>query len=66
MGYHKAAGPKPGAALLVQEREPKTYVQLTYKVEGGTPHGTSVFFEPKLEKVDVKVNNLASEGGRGY
>lgn len=58
--------PKPGATILVQSEQPKTYVQLTYKVKDGTPHGTSVFLEPNQGKVNVKVNNLTSAGGRGY
>jgi len=58
--------PKPGATVQVQKKQPRTYVQLTYKVADGTPHGTSIYLEPNQGKVSVKANNFTSMGGRGY
>jgi hypothetical protein len=51
--------PRPDATIVVQDSQPQTYVQMTYKVPGGSPYGTSIYLEPKAEKVNVKVGNLA-------
>jgi len=38
-----------------------TYVKITYKRPGGSFSGTSIFLEPKDDRVVIKVNNLTSD-----
>lgn len=50
---------RPDATVAVKSNN--TYVKLTYKRPGGSHSGTSIFFEPRSERVIIKVNNLTSD-----
>lgn len=61
-------GAKLGSSPAITVKATKTYISLTYMVEGGNHYGTSIKFEPMADgsKVSVYVSNLVSKGGRGY
>jgi hypothetical protein len=49
--------PKQGSE--VTSMNTNSYMKLTYRTENGTVHGTSIFFEPTVERVNVKMTNLS-------
>ena len=51
--------PKEGAEVHVVSNS--TYVKLTYKHPEGSSAGTSILFEPRSDKVIIKVSNLTRE-----
>lgn len=59
-------GSKLGAKLgsVIEVKSTKTYIKLTYMVDGGNHYGTSVQFEPKADgsHVSVVVSNLINRG----
>jgi hypothetical protein len=49
---------KPNAVVTVETE--KSQVKLTYKLKGGSQHGTKIFFAPKNKDIKIKVTNLTS------
>ena len=50
---------KPNAVIIVEPS--KTQLKITYKLKGGSQHGTKIFFSPKGEDITIKVTNLTSD-----